>query len=391
MIYWILNIALLAGFSYLSFRLVKSTFNPWVFWIALGLKLTAGLILGLIFYEYYGTGDTITFFEAAKSFNLENLNGQPRTQFFILILRPIVLITGGSYWLSSLWLSFISFVASWYAVIMMISLYPNLRAIISISFLFIPSVVFWSSGIMKDTIAFAALSIIVSLLLVLYERFKIRTVQLLILIIASYMLYQIKHYLFITSLVFAGGLLASMLFKKIKNQWRWIITLSIFIAALSATQFIHPYLEVDRIPWTLYENNSAILEKSDPEDRLNIVIENDSWSAVISEIPTSLHAGLFRPSIFDQTPVWGWVHRVENLILTSLIIMSILLYFKQKPKVDWVLFCSALACILLLAIMLPLSTPNFGTLVRYKNAFMPFLFLISSILPYQYLTSKTSD
>ena len=391
MIYWILNIVLLAGLSYLIFRLLKSTFKPWVFWIALGLKLTAGLILGLIFYEYYGTGDTITFFEAAKSSNFENLNEQPRTQFFILILRPIVLITGGSYWLSSLWLSFISFVASWYAAVMMICLYPNLRAIIAISFLFIPSVVFWSSGIMKDTLAFAALCIIVSMLLVLYKRFKIHPGQVLILIIASYTLFQIKHYLFITSLLFAGSLLASVLFKKIKSQWRWVATISIFIFALGATQFIHPYLELDRIPWTLYENNSAILEKSDPEDRLNIVIENDSWSAVISEIPSALHAGLFRPSIFDQTPVWGWIHRVENLILTSLMIMSILLYFKQKPKVGWVLFCSAIACILLLAIMLPLSTPNFGTLVRYKNAFMPFLFLISSILPYQYLTSQTSD
>ncbi len=388
MIYWILHIAALLGLSYLSFRLLKSNLPSWTFWVALGLKLLAGIVLGLIFYEYYGTGDTITFFEAAKNLNSENLKDQPRTQFFITLLSPLALSTGGSYWLTSLWLSFISFLATWYATIIIIRLFPDLKAVISVSFLFIPSVVFWSSGILKDTIAFASLVVLVALTIKCYRLFSASVLEITIVILTGVTLFQIKHYLFITYLIFGGTLMASALFRRLNGAGRWAVASLILVLALTSTQFIHPYLEIDRIPWTLYENNRAILEKSTSEDQLDIVIENASWISVLSQVPGAFQAGLFRPSIYDPTPVWGWIHRIENLMLSILIIMSLILYFKLKPETDWMLFISSLLCILLLAVMLPLSTPNFGTLVRYKNVYTPYLFLISSILPYKYLTSK---
>ena len=141
----------------------------------------------------------------------------------------------------------------------------------------------------------------------------------------------------------------------------------------------------------LYQNNKAIIEKSDVEDELDIELQTETWSEILSNVPKALHAGLFRPSIYDQTPIWGWLHRAENLVLTILVLMSFILVLKEKPSVDWPLLIASICGILLLAILLPLSTPNFGTLVRYKNAYMPYLFLISFILPYRYIASQTEE
>ncbi|WP_424963613.1 hypothetical protein [Ekhidna sp.] len=390
MMYWIIHIILLSLLAFVVFRFVKTGLPNWMFWIALCMKLAAGVILGLIFFEYYGSGDTINFFEYAKNSHLYNGDNQPRTQFFVLLLKPFVTLSGGSYWITSIYFSFISFTCFWYGSKILIAFYPHLKWVITVSLLFIPSIIFWSSGIIKDSLASAALIILVTSTIKVYHGRKINLLDAVLIVVSAFLLYKIKHYLLITFIVFGGVLFALMLFKSLSRKWKFTSFL-IIIVAFFTTQFIHPYLEIDRIPWTLYQNNSAIIEKSDAEDELDIEIQSDSWSEIWSNVPKALHAGLFRPSIYDHTPFWGWLHRAENLVLTILILMSFLLWLKEKPTVDWPLFIASVCGILLLAILLPLSTPNFGTLVRYKNAYMPYLFLISSILPYQYLASQREE
>ncbi|WP_425390653.1 hypothetical protein [Ekhidna sp.] len=353
------------------------------------MKLTAGIVLGLIFYEYYGAGDTINFFEDVKSMKPNN-GSEPRTQFFLFILKPVVQFSNGSYWITSLYFSFLSFISFWYGVGLLIRLFPQLKWLIAISFLMIPSIVFWSSGIIKDSLASASLIIFISTSVFFYHKHKINIVGLFLMVISAFVLLKIKHYILISGILFIAILFCLTLFKQMGLKWK-VASIVIFMGALSLTQIIHPYLKLDRIPWTLHQNNQAILDKSDVEDQLNIELTESSWNEVLKNVPKALHAGLFRPSIMDKTPIWGWIHRGENIVLTTLIMMSIILAIKLKPTVDWPLLLASICCILLLAIMLPLSTPNFGTLVRYKNAYMPYLFLISSILPYRYLTSQTKE
>ena len=88
MTYWILHITILGLLSYGTFRLSKSPIGALVFWSTLGLKLLAGVILGFIFLDYYGSGDTITFFEMAKAdYHSAHLD-EPRTRFFCVHNSP---------------------------------------------------------------------------------------------------------------------------------------------------------------------------------------------------------------------------------------------------------------------------------------------------------------
>lgn len=389
MTFWIIHIAALGLLSLVSFRKLKGDFPMGFFWAGLFIKLISGILLGYIYYEYYGSGDTISIFELAKN-EASNHSSGPRTVFFIAILRPIVIATGGSYWLSSLWLSFVSFVACWYATITLSRLYQTNKYPIAICFLLIPSIVFWSSGILKDSLAFASLTTLVTLIIKYYKLTKLSWLDILLLILSTFLLFKIKHYLLIISLIFGGSLIAYSILQRMKSKWKWVISAIILLTALTSTQFIHPYLNINRLSWALYENNRVINQATN-ENELNITIENESLLAVIKEIPSALHAGLFRPSILDKTPIWGWVHKIENLILTVFIFLSILIYVKERPDINWGLIGISLTCIMLLAIMLSLAAPNFGTLVRYKNAFMPYLFLISSILPYHYLLQSRTN
>ncbi len=403
MIYWLLNIALLALVVYLSRRYLQSNFPSWVFPTALFLRIIAGIATGIIFHHYYPGSDSIRFFEGAEllldqaslssiilqPLEIQAFENQPRVLFFLKILSVFMYMTGQSYWLTVLWFAIISFLVSWWATLEWTRIFPHLKLPITVTLLFIPSILFWSSGILKDTVSYCALLLLVTSALKFRNTSRIKWFELLIAGVSLYLLYAIKHYLLITFLLFAGILFGSLVFKRLNGVARWLTSLGILLLFFISTQFIHPYLTIDRIPQTISENNQAIIQRTPEENQLGIVVAEPSWTEVIEQVPVSLYTGLFRPTIFDNIPWIGIIHQIENLLLLTLAILSLLIAIKQRTQFDWPLLIPGLFAICLLATLLAMTTPNLGTLVRYKNAFMPFLFIILSVLPFQYLTSKS--
>ena len=352
------------------------------------VKLFSGMLLGYLYHKYYGQGDTIHLFELAKFYSYESIQNQPREKFFVWIISPIVWLSGGSYWITSIWLSFIGFLACWYATVSLSETFNKIKLPIATCLLLVPSVVFWSSGILKDTVSFSCLVLSIALVVKFYRNQRLLFLDFILLILSLIVLFKIKHYLLITVLIFSSILIFSILLRRIKTKLKWPVAIAVLAIILISTQFIHPYLRVDRIVQTIYENNEAIASQTSPENRI-IVLQNESLASLIDNVPISIYTGLFRPSLLDKTTSLGWVHKVENFILTVLLFLSLLLIIKEKHEFDLPLLFSSIFCIVLLGTLLPLTSPNFGTLVRYKNAYFPFLLLISSILPYRYLSSNS--
>ena len=402
MIYWVVHICIIGGISYLVFRKFHAGIHVYVYSSALIIKLIAGITVGLIFFNYYGQGDTIDFFTKSKSIaalpwrdylvklaspSNYSTSGQPRVLFFTKILSFFTFITGESYWLSSMYLSLISFFATWYLVTVFVRLSPQYKPVVIGCFLYIPTIVFWSSGILKDSLAFGALLFAIAATVKLYYLRKISISEFLIFGNSLFVLLKVKHYLLITYILFVGILLFLKLISQ-ASLFSRVVAVIVIAVAIGTTQYVHPYLRFNRIALTLYENNQTIYENSDPENRLDLFLHAPTVAEIVKSTPSAIQIGLFRPSIFDKSTIWGWFHRIENTILAFLFAFSFILYFKLKPKLDTPMINAAAVAILLLATMLALSTPNFGTLVRYKNAFLPFLFMLSSALPYQYLASN---
>ncbi len=405
MIHWVIHIVLLGILSLLFYRRFHADLPTWIYWTSLTLKLLAGIAVGLIFFHYYKMGDTILFFHEAVEISSLPLgeylttlfspstyatSNQPRVLFFTKFLSFFTLITGNSYWLSSMYLSIISFFATWYFVITAAKSMPANRPVIILSFLFLPTVVFWSSGILKDSLAFSALVFLVAIVVKRYFQHKIQLFDWLFAAVGLFLLFKVKHYLLISLILFIGILLFTN-FMSMKSTKHRALAMVVAIVAFTATQFIHPYLRLERLNLTLYETNQAILAKSTDENKLSVVIDAPTFLAIAQATPIAMQTGLFRPSIFDHSTVWGWFHRIENTILALLFTMSIILLIRGRANVDIPIVFSGCLIIIILATLLALATPNFGTLVRYKNAFMPFIFLLCGILPYHHFTSKRAS
>ena len=399
MIYWFVHSIILIFLALLVYKKWTGDLHPGIFWSALVIRLLAGILLGYIFLHYYDGGDTWlfyneakdlaslpakTYFEALFSASDYQVTSKPRVLFFAKLVSLFIHVTDGSYWIVSLYLSFLSFCAYLYISMVVGKTYPGLKYLAIVTFLFVPSVVFWSSGVLKGTLANSALVILVAISL---NHKKNLLPKILVGLLSLFVLFKVKHYLLIAFILFLGVYIAATLFTKHRGLTRLSAILAL-IVAMALTQFIHPFLKIDRLAQTLYDNNKAIIEKTKDGNQVDIKIKSAEWEDIIEEIPKALHTGLFRPSFTDRIHIWGWIHVIENTIFALLLILSILLLYKTKPSLDVPILIAASIAIVLLSTMLALSTPNFGTLVRYKNAFMPFLFLIASILPFQYLTAK---
>ena len=153
------------------------------------LKIFGAFGFCYVYIYVYKGGDTVNYFESARAFsNLffesnqdflsnyfssssqENYNNfssvtgypwaymyfEPKTLFVIKFATPIVLICFNSFILSTFLFSVLSYFGIWKAYEVFINYYPNHSKALFYSFIAVPSVIFWGSGILKDTITLSA-------------------------------------------------------------------------------------------------------------------------------------------------------------------------------------------------------------------------------------------
>ncbi|MBY0424229.1 MAG: hypothetical protein K2Q22_01215, partial [Cytophagales bacterium] len=164
-------------------RQIKAYFMP-----GLMMKLLGAISLGLIYQFYYGSGDTFSYFlygskyiynafEESPFIALKMIFGNPaeydmetapfmagmlykydpHSYFVIRVSGLLGLFTFHSYAANALLFAVISFSGAWLMFLTFYEIYPNLHRKFAIAIFFTPSVFFWGSGLLKDSITFGAL------------------------------------------------------------------------------------------------------------------------------------------------------------------------------------------------------------------------------------------
>ena len=124
------------------------------------------------------------------------------------------------------------------------------------------------------------------------------------------------------------------------------------------------------------ENNLLFNSMSAPDHLIRYNDLSASWKGVLKNIPIAMFSGLFRPLTGDVTGFPQMIAAIENLILFILSMIALVGIFRINQSNNGIFVIALLLYILVTATLLAISTPNFGTLERYKSAFMPFLVYI---------------
>lgn len=390
--------------------------NPAYQYYSLGLlaKIGGGLAVTFVYLFYYRGGDTIEYYKSSVTLakmlfyypnvyfdvlagNLTYRNfgafgpvgypyywKDPNSYAVIRFTNVFSMLTINSIVATVMLVAWLSYKGVWKLYIVFTDMYPHLRKELAYAILFIPSVSFWGSGILKDTYTFgAACWFTFSFYKIFIKREKIFG-NIVAMIIMSYIIISIKPYIFIALI---PGCITWLIFNRLQTISNPIIRfLSAPILLLSAlllatgvlsftSGFLGTYSSVDNIV------NKAVVTQQDLKrdyyegNSFDIGDFDPTLPGMLSKAHLAVIAGLFRPFIWEaNNPVMA-ISGLENLLMLGLFIY---LLIKVRP---WVftrmafsepLLIFAFSFAIFFAFAIGLTTSNFGSLVRYKIPAMPF-------------------
>lgn len=374
-----------------------------IFWLAFVFRLLMGAGLGLLYLYYYSANDTWLFFkdstvlaqfgksdlaaylnflftdEMPDYLKAQLINSQPRSLFLVKFMSVFSWMGGNNYWISASYFSLIAFLASWYLFIVVTNLFENSWLAASLSFLFFPSIIFWSSGLIKETLALAGIYFIAGLFLKFIHQQKVMWFEWSIALYGFYVAWNLKYYwtALFGAVVFTY-VVVFFLSKKVSffKKYKTLSWFAIFTFLCGMASLLHPNFYLHRFLEVLITNHYDFIRISSDDGLIHFYNLHASWASVILNSPWALFSGLLRPFVWEASGMTAILASLENLVIAILLI-SALSGFRMKRPHGLLLF-STIMYIALLCIFLALSTPNLGTLSRYRVGFLPFLIFIIS-------------
>ena len=367
--------------------------------LAFSIRLLCGWGVGWLYLTYYSANDTWLLFDeavklsgvAGKSLkdyitllwvddaNLLNQAGlsvvQDRSLLFIRIISIFNLFCFNCYWVVSAYFSLISFLAAWFLYQKVIDFQPQTKHAAAVAFLFIPSVVFWSSGIIKETLALAGIFVLAGCLIAFVQKKKLPLVQWLMVLPALYISWGLKYY---WTAIFMASAFSIFLYALTERNVPMVakaripVWLGIFILLLVGASLVHPNFYLERFLEVVITNHDQFISVSNPEDVIHYHQLTATWESLVINAPWALFSGLFRPFLGEASGMTAMIASFENLLFLIFTLAAFAQIRQLLIIPHRVLLWALIAYVILLIIFLALSTPNFGTLSRYRVGLLPF-------------------
>ena len=163
-------------------------------------------------------------------------------------------------------------------------------------------------------------------------------------------------------------------FNSAKPIYQYSGTLIIGIGAIFWATILQYNLDLSRVYSIIKANQIEILSFSDPADAINYFDDSGSLVMIAVNFFIALFSGIFRPLIPDFSSFAQILSSLENLVIFGLFIVGLRRHVVPDKSVK-ILLAALILYVIILATLLSYSSPNFGTLARYKVYFMPFFVL----------------
>jgi hypothetical protein len=405
--------------------------EPYYKWYTKGLfaKVGGAIALCLIYQLYYEGGDTVNYFISASAIskmafkdfdvymsmmfgnstpelysNFDINTGWPifhwddaKAMFVSRLIVPFCLLSFHTFIVSAILLSWVCYTGIWRLFLLFNQQFPQLEKQMAISCLFIPSVVFWGSGLLKDTITLSAVGWYSYHFYIFFIQKKYKLSSALCILISSYLLIGIKPYIFFALVPGSIIWLSNERLVNVRNKIMRAVAAPLFIATgiglgvlilgqMSSTLGVYA---IDNVLNKAVESNMDQKSAYYGGNSFDIGDFDPSFSGVMSKAHLAITATLFRPFLWEAKNPVMLLSGLEN---TYILLLSLLLIFKLKfsnffiliGQTPLLLFSMLFA--LFFAFSVGLATSNFGSLVRLKIPCIPFY--VSSLFVLKHLYEK---
>lgn len=421
-------LAIFYGIAYGVRRKYTNKFTRKYFIPALSVKFLGAIGLGLIYQFYYGGGDTFNYFghvkivyqafldSPAAGIKLILSHGEfdpltspyvqrmywydASTEFFVVKVAAVcALVCFDTYTVIALMFAGLSFMGMWAMYVTFLRIFPLAYKKLAIAVFFLPSVFFWGSGLMKDSLCIGALGwAFYGFYHVFIEKKNIVYAGI-VGAVGVYVLVSVKVYILLSFLPPALLWIFNENNNRIKSAATRMLLKPFFLLLglgagyLGATNLTagDDRYDVDKIGERTKINSTYLTSQVATGSAYNIGTFDGSIGSMVKVAPQAMVVSLFRPFLFEaRNPVM----LLSALEATLFLYLTISLFYKtgflkslQLIAAEPILsFCFIFA--LIFAVGVGTNSGNFGTLVRYKIPLMPFFLAALYIMQYKAAAPK---
>lgn len=404
----------------------------------LTVKLIGAFFSGIIYWYYYGGGDTIHYFLRTKSVydnvyvhNLimyfrvitadpkvydPDVSGYLRTiraydtsMFMVLRFSMVLAIFTSCTYLGIAFLfAALSFTGVWKLFETFADITPALTKEIAIACLFIPSVFFWGSGLFKDTLAIGFVGWFTRCIYMVFIKRKKIWTHLVILAVSFNILFIIKAYII---MAFLPSVMFWIFFKyrdNIKNDFiRRVLTPLIIVVSFAGAYAAVTQMSGQGGYWSVGQMSKRAQDmqwwhtevkklygEGGGGSFYSIGTGDFTLRNLITSFPLAVNVTFFRPYPWEaRNPVMA-LSAIESLLLFIFTLKmvfnvglpAILRISILNPEVFFALLFS-----IIFAFAVGFTSFNFGALVRYKIQCIPFFLMALYMIRYHAGVSKSKS
>lgn len=207
---------------------------------------------------------------------------------------------------------------------------------------------------------------------------KARPADVVLFVFSGWFVWELKYYWLAVWLPVALALVVHQSSKakgRVGVQVAVALALTAAILALLVVMRAHPNFAFNYLPTVIVENNRAYTASGGADHAIVFTDLQPDWLSIARHTPWAAISGLFRPLPGESFNFLSLLFSLENGVILLLTLWSLFRWQKTRQVSAWAI--AVLLYTLVLAVLLALSTPNFGSLARYKTGFIPFfVFLI---------------
>lgn len=404
--------------------------RKYFFW-GLTVRIAGALFLGILYQFYYSGGDTFNYHthgsrviweafmespsdglalifssgedqQIAYKYSSQILFWGDSGSYFIVRLAAIFdLLTFSTYSATAILFALLNFTGMWLFFTVFAKQFPEQRKWIAVAVLFIPSVVFWGSGVLKDSVVLACIGILTYCVKKLFidRRFSISRIAMML--AAVIVIYNVKIYVLLCFLPAMLLWIYASEFYKIRSKVLKTLLVP-FVLALIVVSGFYAVVKIGEDDKRYALENLSRTARITAYDIGFYTGKNagsgyslgeldDSFTGMLKLAPAAVNVSLFRPYLWEVRNPLMALSAAESFVLFILTLYILFtkrsLFFRALGDPN-VLFCLVLSVTFAFAV--GVSTFNFGTLARYKIPLLPF-YALALILIYYYQRPKPKE
>jgi hypothetical protein len=409
-----LYLGLIYGIAYAVRPAVTNRYTRKYFMPALSLKLVGALALGILYHTIY-SGDTNNYFHHGeiiyKAFGnsfgagLELLTtdgtltpriepytsqmvwfGKGSNEYFVVRIAGLGALLGfNTYSVTALLFSVLSFSGMWAMYMTFAKIRPQVYKELAVAVFFLPSVFFWGSGLLKDSLCIGALG----WLFYAFYRGAIEKKSILrclvIGAVAIKVIASMKVYILLAFIPPAALWVFNENTARIKSPVvRWVVRPFIIVAGLAVAIYgmnvvaaADARFNLDKIgeQSKLTADYLQGVSKTENGSGYNIGEQDGTLGGMAKLAPQAIVVALFRPFLWESrnpTMLLSAIEATYFIVLTIRIFLRVGVLKTLRAVVSSPILTLCFVFSLIFAISVGISSGNFGTLVRYKIPLMPF-------------------